>query len=74
MSSFWFLERQVFCTSAPNLNQDMIKSIEAHPGLFSFEELKTLLDLKYDGGGGDLRGEYVDLLTKIKSHFVRNNL
>jgi hypothetical protein len=51
---------------------EMIKKMEAYPSRFTFEELKALLDLKY--AESPQKTEYFDLLTKIKGHFIRNNL
>lgn len=51
----------------------MIRSIEGHPGRFTFDELKRLIDLKFLESS-DNRSEYVGILKKIKDHFISLNL
>ena len=54
-------------------DEEMIKSIQNHPSRFDYDELKVLLDLKYQDSEKK-REEYCAILAKIKSHFVSNNI
>ncbi len=51
----------------------MMKSIAAHPGRFTYDELKRLLDLKFTDSY-DNRSDNIVLLKKIKDHFISLNL